>query len=199
MPPGVFVSSTVGVSGAGTVCDSLLGMFPDWLLRCFMLSYDDEVSLLGLVVATFLGGRLGNSACGSVGVGGVTKVVGVSVRFGGVAGRESVLTRGLPRLVGVTGRSPLFSTRVCTAGAGACAVYATASATFCAATISSGILPSVDAVPPGFDVSSEVLAKSGKAEDGAFAGSIIRGMLVVELEPAARTGSLEEAVATGCD
>ena len=39
---------------------------------------------------------LGNSALGSVGVGGVTNVVGVSVRLGGVAGRLPVLILGLP-------------------------------------------------------------------------------------------------------
>ncbi len=72
-----------------------------------MLSVEDAVSLRARKVATFFGERRENSAPGSVGVGGVTKVVGVSVRLGGVAGKLPVFTRGLPRACGVTGRSVL--------------------------------------------------------------------------------------------
>jgi hypothetical protein len=83
--------------------DSLLGMLEDCNRRFWRLSWDDVVSLRFLL-GVFFGGPLGNSAFGSVGVGGVTNVVGVSVRFGGVAGRDAVLTRGRPRFFGVTGR-----------------------------------------------------------------------------------------------
>ncbi len=53
--------------------------------------------------------------------------MGVSLRFGGVAGREAVLTLGLLAAFGVTGRSSLFC-MASTFAAGAWLEYAASSA-----------------------------------------------------------------------
>lgn len=89
VPPGVFVSSIVGVSGAAIEFDSLLGRFCDCARRCLILSTDER----GFVGDCFEVGLGGNVALeGSVGVGGVTRVVGVvgllPGRLGGVSGRD---------------------------------------------------------------------------------------------------------------
>lgn len=81
-------------------CESLLGTLLACARRFLMLSTDDNESVRFRLGVDFFGERLGNveaSAFGSVGVGGVTKVVGVSERFGGVAGSVAVLTLGRPR------------------------------------------------------------------------------------------------------
>ena len=106
MPPGVFVSSTVGVRGAGTDCDSLLGRTDDCARRCLMRSTEDGAFVRFTEGDAFCGDDFVNSVPASVvGVGGVTNVVGVSKRLGGVSGKDCVLILlGLPRFVGVSGR-----------------------------------------------------------------------------------------------
>jgi hypothetical protein len=77
----------VGVSGAWTAFESLLGMVCDCARRCLILSTDDK----GLGEDGFVPGiekRENVEVEGSVGVGGVTKVVGVSGRPGGVSGSD---------------------------------------------------------------------------------------------------------------
>lgn len=66
----------VGVSGAAMEFESLLGRFCDCARRCLMLSTDDR-GLLGDCFAPGLGNCENVDVDGSVGVGGVTKVVGV--------------------------------------------------------------------------------------------------------------------------
>lgn len=70
--------------------ESLLGMVCDCARRCLILSTEDK----GLAGDCFPPGleNLGNVELeGSVGVGGVTKVEGVSGRDGGVSGSEEVV------------------------------------------------------------------------------------------------------------
>ena len=103
VPPGVLASSRVGVRGAGIEFESLLGKVCDCARRCRMLS-TEERGLVGdcLVVAGLI--SLGNVEFeGSVGVGGVTRVVGVSGRLGGVSGSDLVVLIRVLRgvLVGV--------------------------------------------------------------------------------------------------
>ena len=90
-------------------CDSLLGRFADCARRCLILSTEDTVVLRPGDSFGVLLGNVDASALKLVGVGGVTKVVGVSVRFGGVSGSDAVLMLGLPRFFGVTGRSSLLA------------------------------------------------------------------------------------------
>ena len=85
VPPGVLSSSAVEANGARTEFESLLGTLPDWARRCLILSMELSGRLTGgdpagASVASFLE----NSPLGSVGVGGVTSVVGVSTRLSGV-------------------------------------------------------------------------------------------------------------------
>jgi hypothetical protein len=94
VPPGVLISSSVGVS-AEVELESLLGGFvAERTRRCdimfpegdtIMLGFDCEgvclVPALELVVDA-----VGDGGFASVGVGGVTNVVGASTRFGGVTG-----------------------------------------------------------------------------------------------------------------
>lgn len=75
VPPGVLASSIVGVNGAAIELDNLLGRVCDCARRCLMLS-TDERDLVGDCFAAGLGGNVAFE--GSVGVGGVTSVVGVS-------------------------------------------------------------------------------------------------------------------------
>jgi hypothetical protein len=114
VPPGVLVSSTVGVSGSGMAFESLLGSLADCARRCRMLSTElngrpGGEPGSGFDVTGLLSGKVAESAFAKVGVGGVTSVVGVSTRFGGVLGSEAVLMRDLPRgsCFGVSGLSSL--------------------------------------------------------------------------------------------
>lgn len=116
VPPGVLSSSAVGVRGALVEVESLLGSFADCALRCLMLSME-----LGRGLGELLVGELGPRKEVSVGVGGVTTVVGVSWRFGGVAG--SVV---LMNCCGVSGRSRFASGTVAIA-------TGVVSSTFCGA------------------------------------------------------------------
>jgi hypothetical protein len=96
VPPGVLTSSIVGVNGAEIEFESLLGGFvEERARRCDIIFPDGETTTLGFdcVAPCFalafellveLAGDAGGFA--SVGVGGVTSVVGASARFGGVAG-----------------------------------------------------------------------------------------------------------------
>lgn len=97
VPPGVFVSSMVGVNGAVMALESLLGGFvAERARRCDIMFPEGETTItLGFdcVWVCFAPAfalevdRAGDAgAFASVGVGGVTKVVGASPRFGGVAG-----------------------------------------------------------------------------------------------------------------
>jgi len=95
VPPGVLVSSAVGDRGAEIEFDNLLGGFvADRTRLCDIIFPEGEVTILGFEcvgVCFALGfeleeGRAGEAGLASVGVGGVTNVVGVSTRFGGVAG-----------------------------------------------------------------------------------------------------------------
>lgn len=78
MPPGVFASSICVVKGeALVVLESLLDVnVPVFLRRWLALLADDGLDFSGL------SGNEGHWS--TTGVGGVTKVVGVSTRFGGV-------------------------------------------------------------------------------------------------------------------
>lgn len=70
--------------------ESLLGRVWDCARRCLMLSTDDK----GLVGDCFVAGLVNREKVeleGSVGVGGVTRVVGVSGRPGGVSGSDEVV------------------------------------------------------------------------------------------------------------
>jgi hypothetical protein len=88
VPPGVLASSRVGVSGAAIEFESLLGNVCDCARRCLMLSIDDK-GLVGDCFVVGLVNRVKVEWEGSVGVGGVTRVVGVSVRPpGGVSGSD---------------------------------------------------------------------------------------------------------------
>lgn len=70
--------------------ESLLGRFADCARRCRMLSTELKGRAAG---EPFVGEPgLENDAVGSVGVGGVMRVVGVCSRFGGVAG--NVVSKG---------------------------------------------------------------------------------------------------------
>jgi hypothetical protein len=82
-------------------CDSLLGGFVDERARlCDIMFPEGDTTTLGFdcdAVALFLGlvGSVGEGrAFASVGVGGVTKVVGASDRFGGVAGSWVMMRLG---------------------------------------------------------------------------------------------------------
>ena len=90
VPPGVLVSSIVGVNGAGIEFESLLGKVCDCARRCLMLSTDDK-GLDGDCFEVGLVNRANVELEGSVGVGGVTSVVGVSGRPGGVSGSDEVV------------------------------------------------------------------------------------------------------------
>jgi hypothetical protein len=91
VPPGVFASSSVGVNGAETEFESLLGGFAaERARRCDIIFPEGETTTLDfgceepwLELAVELAGEAGLA---SVGVGGVTSVVGASTVFGGVAG-----------------------------------------------------------------------------------------------------------------
>lgn len=116
--------------------ESLLGMIWDCARRCLMLSTEErgreDDCLAGL-------GSLGIVCEGSVGVGGVTSVVGVSGRFGGVDGRVGlVLTRFRPRAFkGVDGRASLCceSGRTGALSVAAAGLSISASACSCAFTL----------------------------------------------------------------
>lgn len=100
VPPGVLVSSAVGVKGSGMEFDNLLGRFVLCARRCLMLSREFNGrpaggEFRGTEVSGCLGENVNASAEGLVGVGGVTRVVGVSIRLGGVAGNDVVLMRPL--------------------------------------------------------------------------------------------------------
>jgi hypothetical protein len=94
VPPGVFTSSGWGVSGTEIDWDSLLGGFVAERTRlCDIMFPDGDTVTLGLGCDAFcfapsleLVECVGETGCPSVGVGGVTNVVGASTRFGGVAG-----------------------------------------------------------------------------------------------------------------
>jgi hypothetical protein len=99
VPPGVLASSAVGDSGADIELDNLLGGFvAERTRRCDIIPPEGETTILGfdcvvLCFELFLPLELdvaGDGGLASVGVGGVTKVDGVSTRLGGVAG--SVVT-----------------------------------------------------------------------------------------------------------
>ena len=95
VPPGVLTSSKVGVRGAGIDWDSLLDCEPEFARRCLILSTEESFCTRGEMGEDVIADLLGNVGAlneGSVGVGGVTKVVGVSTRFGGVSGRAFVFT-----------------------------------------------------------------------------------------------------------
>jgi hypothetical protein len=91
VPPGVLASSSVGVSGADIEFDSLLGGFVDERARrCDIMFPEGDTVTFGfgwdepcLELPTEL---VGDAGLMSVGVGGVTSVVGASTVFGGVAG-----------------------------------------------------------------------------------------------------------------
>lgn len=65
-------------------------------------------------------------------------MVGVSVRFGGVAGSDAVLIRGLP-LAGVTGRSSFLSSVLPDCSGTESESRSAASSTFCGSATSSGL------------------------------------------------------------
>lgn len=89
VPPGVLVSSSVGVSGELREDGSLPGKVADCALRCRMLSAELRLFAVGEVRVL---AKVGMLECESVtGVGGVTRVVGVSWRFCGVNGRSVVI------------------------------------------------------------------------------------------------------------
>jgi hypothetical protein len=90
VPPGVLASSRVGVSGAAIEFESLLGRVCDCARRCLMLSMDDK-GLVGDCFVVGLEKRENVGLEGSVGVGGVTRVVGVSGRPGGVSGSDELV------------------------------------------------------------------------------------------------------------
>jgi hypothetical protein len=77
----------VGVRGGWVAFESLLGMVCDCARRCLILSTDDRV-LGDDCFAPGIENRGNVEVEGSVGVGGVTKVVGVSGRPGGVSGSD---------------------------------------------------------------------------------------------------------------
>lgn len=93
-PPGVFASSIVGVRGAAIELDSLLGGFVAERARlCDIILPEGETTTSGMDCAEAclppfltLEADAGEAGRTSVGVGGVTRVVGASTRFGGVAG-----------------------------------------------------------------------------------------------------------------
>lgn len=106
VPPGVLVSSTVGGRGEVIEVESLLGKFADCARRCLMLSTEFKLRAAG---DPFCGDVVREEktealALGSVGVGGVTTVVGVRRRFGGVEGVD-VSMSCRPRCFGVSVRS----------------------------------------------------------------------------------------------
>lgn len=114
VPPGVLDSSMWGVSGeAVIVLESLLEVRVPVLFRLRVVEFS-SAGLEGTEVGgdfasgAFVFGGLVDAAgsCGRVGVGGVTKVVGVLTRFGGV---EGVMMRGFgPGLnLGVEGAEAL--------------------------------------------------------------------------------------------
>ena len=94
VPPGVLASSMVGVKGARIELDSLLGGFVAERARlCEIILPEGETTTSGFGcagpgLAPFfkLEADAGDKGRASVGVGGVTSVVGASIRFGGVAG-----------------------------------------------------------------------------------------------------------------
>lgn len=91
VPPGVLVSSSVGVKGELREVDSLLGKFADCARLCRMLSTEFRLRAAGEVKVS---ANVGKSACVLVtGVGGVTSVVGGSWRFCGVDGRTVLIGR----------------------------------------------------------------------------------------------------------
>lgn len=95
VPPGVLISSIVGVRGADMELDNLLGGFVAERTRlCDIIFPEGDVTMFGfdgegpcfapdfeLAVDP-----VGDAGFASVGVGGVTSVVGASTTFGGVAG-----------------------------------------------------------------------------------------------------------------
>ena len=100
VPPGVLVSSSVGVNGDAEI--ALANLLPPKLAD---LGRDrtPEVELVGLLVGerdslgveAFFGG---DSSWGKVGVGGVTNVLRLGVEFGGVFGRPEVSILGMRRV-----------------------------------------------------------------------------------------------------
>jgi hypothetical protein len=103
VPPGVFTSSSVGVSGADMEFESLLGGFvAERARRCDIIFPEGETTTLGFdcVLVCFVPvfplavDPAGDAGLASVGVGGVTNVVGVSTRLGGVAGRRVMILLG---------------------------------------------------------------------------------------------------------
>jgi hypothetical protein len=83
------------------VVESLLGKLADWARRCRMLSTELRARVAGVPFVGDTGRNVAEAEVGSVGVGGVTRVVGVSRRLGGVAG--TVVSSGLTLCCGVSG------------------------------------------------------------------------------------------------
>ena len=103
VPPGVFTSSSVGVSGADMELDNLLGGFvAERARRCDIMFPEEETTTFGLgcELGCFTPGfelaadSVGDTGFASVGVGGVTKVVGASIKFGGVDGSWVMILLG---------------------------------------------------------------------------------------------------------
>ena len=93
VPPGVFTSSGKGVSGAVVDCESLLemaGIDRTRLCEAVLVVEGTESLVLGRELGSAstleLDQSVEEASLASVGVGGVTRVVGASTRFGGVAG-----------------------------------------------------------------------------------------------------------------
>lgn len=95
VPPGVFTSSKVGVNGADMELDNLLGGFvAERARRCDIMFPEGETTTFGMdcelvcLAPAFelVVDPVGDTGLISVGVGGVTRVVGASIRFGGVDG-----------------------------------------------------------------------------------------------------------------
>lgn len=131
VPPGVLVSSTKGVNGAGTPLESLLGAF-DRTRRCEIIVPLGEATILELALEPDLEADVGvrgvDSGLGrmSVGVGGVTKVLGVP-KGGGVA--------GIFVLIGFGGENSFAAAELCSVGS-------------CVPGISSTVDPLREATPP---------------------------------------------------
>jgi hypothetical protein len=103
VPPGVLTSSSVGVNGADIEFDNLLGGFvAERARRCDIMFPEGETTTLGLdcELACFVADfelfvdSVGDTGFMSVGVGGVTSVVGASIRLGGVDGSWVMILLG---------------------------------------------------------------------------------------------------------
>jgi hypothetical protein len=104
VPPGVLISSSVGVRGADMELESLLGGFVAERTRlCDIMFPEGDTTTFGfdcdgvcfVPVFEFAVEPVGDGGFASVGVGGVTKVVGASTTFGGVTGVKVMILLGV--------------------------------------------------------------------------------------------------------